>query len=181
LVLSCYRIHHFKETSKDCSQEEIKKEQKITMDAILDGLLDLVKVKVGQCSSSKEIWDKLHNLYYKESLLVIIELEHVDQNKEDVDIEREEIISSCQTELEEEIENDKEDDEEGEVDLEEKLISSLSELKRERRENKSLKEELIKLKEGSQNPNKNSEEVVRLKIKVKEEEKREEILTSHLK
>jgi hypothetical protein len=45
------------------------------------------------------------------------------------------------------------------VDLEAELISSLSELKRERRENNYLKEELIKLKEGSQNPNNNSEEV----------------------
>jgi hypothetical protein len=40
---------------------------------------------------------------------------------------------------------------------------------------------LIKLREGSQNPNKNYEEVACLKIKVKEVEKREDILTSHLK
>jgi hypothetical protein len=52
------------------------------------------------------------------------------------------------------LENDKEDyEEEGEVDREAKLISALSELKREMKKNKSLKEELIKLKEASQNPN----------------------------
>jgi hypothetical protein len=56
------------------------------------------------------------------------------------------------------LENDEEYYEEGEVDLEVELIISLSDLKRERNKNKSLKEELIKLKEGSQNPNKNYEE-----------------------
>jgi hypothetical protein len=40
---------------------------------------------------------------------------------------------------------------------------------------------MIKLKEGSQKSNKNSEEVAHFKIKVKEVEKRENILTSHLK
>jgi len=57
------------------------------------------------------------------------------------------------------LKNEQEDYEEGEVDLEEELISALSDLKSERRKNKSLKEELIKLKESSQNPNKNSKEV----------------------
>jgi hypothetical protein len=70
-----------------------------------------------------------------------------------------------------------EDYEEGEVDIEAKLISAFSELKGERKKNKSLKEELIKLKESSQNP----KEVDHLKTKVKEVEKREKILTSHLK
>jgi hypothetical protein len=45
-------------------------------------------------------------------------------------------------------------EEEGEVDLDVELINTLSELKRERKKNKSIKEELIKLKEGSQNPKK---------------------------
>ena len=40
---------------------------------------------------------------------------------------------------------------------------------------------MIKIKEGSQNSNKNSEEVAHLKTKVKEAKKRENILTSHLK
>jgi hypothetical protein len=51
-------------------------------------------------------------------------------------------------------ENDEEDyEEEGEVDLREELISALEELKRERKKNKSLKGELLMLKEDSQNPN----------------------------
>jgi hypothetical protein len=37
------------------------------MDFILEGLCDSVKDKVGQCSSTKELWDKLHNLYFKGS------------------------------------------------------------------------------------------------------------------
>jgi len=47
------------------------------MDFILEGLYDLVKDKVGKCSSTKEIWDKLHDIYYPP----IIELEN---GKEDV-------------------------------------------------------------------------------------------------
>jgi hypothetical protein len=134
-----------KKPLKTTAKKELKRNNKIAMDSILDGLHDSVKVKVGQCSSTKEIWDKLHNLYFKESPL-ITEPKHVDQDKEDVEIEQEEISSSCQTDSEEE------EEEEGEVDLEAELINALSEVKRERKKNKSLKEELIKLKEGSQNP-----------------------------
>jgi hypothetical protein len=46
----------------------------------------------------------------------------------------------------------------GELNLEEELISSLSDIRIARNKNKSLKEELSKLKEGFQNPRKNSEE-----------------------
>jgi hypothetical protein len=76
------------------------------MDDILDTLSDLVKVKVGQCSSSKELWDKLHNLYSKKSLISTTKPEHVHQDKEDIEIEQEEL------------EKDKDDYEEGEVDIE---------------------------------------------------------------
>jgi hypothetical protein len=37
------------------------------MDFILEGLPDSVKEKVGKCSSAKELWDKLHNIYFEES------------------------------------------------------------------------------------------------------------------
>jgi hypothetical protein len=49
-------------------------------------------------------------------------------------------------------------EEEGEVNIEEELISSLSDLRITRKKNKSLKEELSKLKEGFQNSSKNFEE-----------------------
>jgi hypothetical protein len=54
------------------------------MDFILEGLWDLVKDKVGKCSSTKERWDKLHNLYFKE-YHSFVEPEHANQNKEYVE------------------------------------------------------------------------------------------------
>jgi hypothetical protein len=54
---------------KSATKKELKRNNKIEMDGILDALPDSVKFKVGQCSSAKEIWDKLHNLYSKESPL----------------------------------------------------------------------------------------------------------------
>jgi hypothetical protein len=45
------------------AKKELKRNNKIAMDFIIEGLLDLVKFKVGQCSLSKEIWDKPHNFY----------------------------------------------------------------------------------------------------------------------
>ena len=56
---------------------------------------------------------------------------------------------------EENTENNEGDyEEEGEVNLEAELISALSDLRIARKKNKSLKEELSKLKEGFQNPRK---------------------------
>jgi hypothetical protein len=41
----------------------LKKNNKIAMDFIWEGLPKLVREKVGKCSSSKELWDKLHDIY----------------------------------------------------------------------------------------------------------------------
>jgi hypothetical protein len=49
--------------------EGIEEKTKITMDFILEGFLDPVKDKVGKCSLAKEIWDKIHNLYLRNSIL----------------------------------------------------------------------------------------------------------------
>jgi hypothetical protein len=38
----------------------------LAIDTILDGLTDSVKSKVGSCVSSKELWDKLQDLYVRE-------------------------------------------------------------------------------------------------------------------
>jgi hypothetical protein len=84
---------------KTAAKKELKRNNKIAMDFILEGLSDPVKDKVGQCSSAKEIWDKLHNFYSKESHLIT---EPMHQNKEDVEIKQEEIISSDQTDSNEE-------------------------------------------------------------------------------
>jgi hypothetical protein len=120
----------------------LKRNKKIEIDFILEGLSDQVKLKVGQCSSAKEIWYKLHNIYYKESHS-ITETEHANQNKKYVEVEQVEGFSSCPTYLEEEY------CEAGVMDFEIALINALSELNKERRENESLKEELIRIKEGS--------------------------------
>jgi hypothetical protein len=64
--------------------------KKIAMDFILEGLLDSVKDKVGQCSPAKELCDKLHNIYFEESPIT-----DIDNDKEDVGTKQEEIHSSC--------------------------------------------------------------------------------------
>ena len=51
---------------KTAAQKEAKRNNKLAIDTILDGLTDLVKSKVGSCASSKEIWDKLQDLYVRE-------------------------------------------------------------------------------------------------------------------
>jgi hypothetical protein len=43
--------------------KELKKNKKIPMDFILEGLPKPVREKVGKCSSAKELWDKLHDIY----------------------------------------------------------------------------------------------------------------------
>jgi hypothetical protein len=78
-----------------------------------------------------------------------------------------------------ELENDEEDyEEKGEVDLEVELISALSELKIERKKNKSLKEELVKVKVSSKNPNyeESQQNFMKLKIQVEEARRIEETL-----
>jgi hypothetical protein len=51
-----------KKPPKNETKKELERNKKIEMDVILDALPDLVKVKMGQCSSTKELWDKIHNL-----------------------------------------------------------------------------------------------------------------------
>ena len=48
------------------AQKEAKRNSKLTIDTILDGLTDSVKSKVGSCTSAKELWDKLQDLYARE-------------------------------------------------------------------------------------------------------------------
>jgi hypothetical protein len=45
----------------------LKRNNKIEMDFIWEGLPDSIREKVGKCSSAKELWDKLHNIYFEES------------------------------------------------------------------------------------------------------------------
>jgi hypothetical protein len=43
----------------------MKRNNKIAMDFILEGLPNPIKDKEGQFSSAKELWDKIHNIYFK--------------------------------------------------------------------------------------------------------------------
>jgi hypothetical protein len=41
----------------------VRKNNKIAMDFIWEGLPNPVREKVGKCSSAKELWDNLHDIY----------------------------------------------------------------------------------------------------------------------
>jgi hypothetical protein len=151
---------------KTAAKKELKKNNKIAMDFIWEGLPNPVREKVGKCSSAKELWDKLHDIYSSP----IADSENA---KEDADTDQEELCSPCQTDSEDEeyiitrgmlfffncekcghleIEchegNETEKLIEKEDNYEEELISALDELRKEREENKSLKKELMKQKES---------------------------------
>ena len=49
------------------SQKKAKKSNSMEINTILEGLLDHVKEKIGQCVSSKELWDKIKDLYSDEN------------------------------------------------------------------------------------------------------------------
>jgi hypothetical protein len=55
---------------KSATKKELKRNKKIEMDFILEGLLDSVKEKVGQCSLDKELRNKIHDLYFEESPII---------------------------------------------------------------------------------------------------------------
>jgi hypothetical protein len=105
--------------AKTATKKELKKNKKIAMDFIWEGLPKPVKEKVGKCSSAKELWDKLHDIYSSP----ITDSENA---KEDADTEQEERCSSCQTDSKEE------EYDEAEVDYKEKLISVIKYLRKER-------------------------------------------------
>jgi hypothetical protein len=73
---------------KTATKKELKKNNKIAMDFIWEGLPKPVREKVGKCSSAKELWDKLHDIYSSP----IADSENA---KEDADTEQEERFSSC--------------------------------------------------------------------------------------
>ena len=65
---------------KTAVQKEAKRNNKLAIDTILDGLTDSVKSKVGSCASEKELWDKLEDLYAME------EAEEEEEVEEDYNI-----------------------------------------------------------------------------------------------
>jgi hypothetical protein len=71
------------------AKNELKKNNKIEMDFIWEGLPNPVKEKVGKCSSTKEPLDKLHDIYSSP----IADSENA---KEDAHTDQEELCSPCQ-------------------------------------------------------------------------------------
>jgi hypothetical protein len=65
---------------KTAAQKEAKRNNKLAIDTILDGLTDSVKSKVGSCASEKYLWDKLQELYARE------EIEEEEEFEEDYNI-----------------------------------------------------------------------------------------------
>ena len=120
--------------AKTTAKKELNKNNKIAIDFIWEALLDSVRETVGQYSSAKELWDKLHDIYSS----YITESGFA---KEDTGIEKKERCPSHQTDSEEE------ECEEAEMDFREELISALGELKIVRKKNKLLEEENRRLKE----------------------------------
>ena len=51
---------------KTTTQKEARRNNKLAIDAILDGLTDPMKSKVGSCALQKYLWDKLQDLYARE-------------------------------------------------------------------------------------------------------------------
>jgi hypothetical protein len=68
----------------------LKKNKKIAMDFISEGLPNPVREKVGKCSSTKELWDKLYEIYSSP-------ITDSENSKEDADTDQEELCSPCQT------------------------------------------------------------------------------------
>jgi hypothetical protein len=73
----------------------LKKNNKIAMDFIWEGLPKPIREKAGKCSSTKELWDKLHDIYSSP----IVDSENA---KEDAYTEHEERCLSCQIDSKEE-------------------------------------------------------------------------------
>ena len=98
----------------------------MAMDIILHGFFDPMKDKVGKCTSTKELWENLWNLYTKGYL----PKKHEENQNEMSNTRNEEHPESDDGIFESNASKDKEVSEiEGVVDLESELISTLDELK----------------------------------------------------
>jgi hypothetical protein len=74
--------------AKTAAKKELKKNNKIAMDFIWEGLPNPVREKVGKCSSAKVLWDKLHDIYSSP----ITDSEEEEYEEEEVDY-REKLIN----------------------------------------------------------------------------------------
>jgi hypothetical protein len=61
---------------KTTAQKEAKRNNKLAIDTILDGLKYLLKSKVGSCASTKELRGKLQEIYAREVLVPKVALDY---------------------------------------------------------------------------------------------------------
>jgi hypothetical protein len=88
ICLSISTRYDSSKRAKTATKKELKKNKKIEMDFIWEGLPNPVREKVGKCSSTKELWDKLHDIYSSP-------ITNADTNQE-------ELCSPCQEDSEDE-------------------------------------------------------------------------------
>jgi hypothetical protein len=93
--LSVFTGYDSSKRAKTTAKKELKKNNKITMDFIWEGLPNTIRENVGKCSSTKELWDKSHGTYSSP----IADSEYA---KEDADTDQEELCSPCQVDSKDE-------------------------------------------------------------------------------
>jgi hypothetical protein len=76
--------------AKNVAKKELNNNNKIAMDFIWEGLPNTVRENVGKCSSAKELWGKLHDIYSSP-------IADSKNAKEDADTNKEELCSPYQT------------------------------------------------------------------------------------
>jgi hypothetical protein len=67
----------------DATGKEACENNTMAMNSILSGLVDSEKSKVGQCTSTKELWDKLQDIYAKQGALDMLKWTKEEENKVD--------------------------------------------------------------------------------------------------
>ena len=125
--------------------------QKQAMKAILNGLPDSIKNNLGKCSSTKGIWDKLHDLHSKGALTMTISQED-DGNQ----------VGNLEPIIE---------DEENEKDFVEDLLAQLMAAME---EINNLKKEIQELKKitlaGDQDQTREKVDLIKLQVQERDEE-----------
>lgn len=69
--------------SGNTSTDKAKRYNSMSMEVILNVLSNYWKIEVGQCSTAKSLWERLHNIYStkKSSQYVIKTLDHSDYDE----------------------------------------------------------------------------------------------------
>ena len=136
------------------------------MKAILNGLPNSVKANFEKCSLAKVIWEKLHDLHSKGALTMISSQN--DDGKQEISPKSIKEVEDKRDEnkAKEDIE-DEENKEDFEEDLLNKLMASMEEINRLKKENGELKK---KAPVGDQNKTRKEVDLVKLQVQERDEE-----------